>query len=186
MADIMDAAKLFINLAQCNAEQNEGDPMTNLRLQKLLYFAQGWNFARMGKPLFADDFSAWPFGPVSLSVYNQFKSNERNPLYSNAPDDGALTRDELELLIDVYNAYEGYSTGALVDLSHRKGGPWDDTIKKESGKIIPKDKIAAWFKTQQPIPGMREKIKKIPVITPKRNTEGAIIAAGDDEDDWEE
>ena len=54
MAKVQDVAKLFIGLANEQAEQNQGDLMTNLRLQKLLYFAQGWYLARYGKPLFSN------------------------------------------------------------------------------------------------------------------------------------
>lgn len=41
MALLRDVADFFIALAQDMAEMNLGDAMTNLRLQKMLYFAQG-------------------------------------------------------------------------------------------------------------------------------------------------
>ena len=51
MAKVKDVARLFIDIAGQQAENGQGDGMTNLRLQKLLYFAQGWYMARYGKPL---------------------------------------------------------------------------------------------------------------------------------------
>ena len=59
MANVQDVAKFFIGLANDQANNNQGDMMTHLRLQKLLYFAQGWNLARYGKPLFDDEIEAW-------------------------------------------------------------------------------------------------------------------------------
>ena len=43
MANVHDVALFFIEIAQEQSKKNLGDPMTNLRLQKLLYFAQGWH-----------------------------------------------------------------------------------------------------------------------------------------------
>ena len=60
MANVQDVAKFFIGLANDQAVSNQGDLMTNLRLQKLLYFAQGWYLARYGKPLFQEEIEAWP------------------------------------------------------------------------------------------------------------------------------
>jgi len=49
-----------------------GEVITNIRLQKLLYYAQAWYLALKAKPLFADTFEAWPNGPVQPDVYAAF------------------------------------------------------------------------------------------------------------------
>jgi uncharacterized phage-associated protein len=54
MASAQDAAWLFIDYAN-----KRGEPMTNERLNLLLYFAQGVYFARTGECLFPEDFEAW-------------------------------------------------------------------------------------------------------------------------------
>ena len=77
MANVHDVAQFFIGLANEQANNEQGDMMTNLRLQKLLYFAQGWHLARYGKPLFDDDIEAWQYGPVVPSVYNAYKQYGR-------------------------------------------------------------------------------------------------------------
>ena len=38
--------------------------ISTMKLQKLLYFAQGWSLAITNEPLFEDDFEAWSSGPV--------------------------------------------------------------------------------------------------------------------------
>lgn len=51
----LDVANFFINLS-CNSEEEE---MTNLRLNKILFFAQAWSLVRFNKGLFVEDFHAW-------------------------------------------------------------------------------------------------------------------------------
>ena len=94
MAKVQDVAKFFIGLANEQAEQNQGDLMTNLRLQKLLYFAQGWYLARYGKPLFSDEIEAWTYGPVVPEVYQTYKPNGKDGIEGTLPDAGAFTEDE--------------------------------------------------------------------------------------------
>lgn len=69
----MDIAKYFIN-------ELHPEP---LKLQKLLYFAQGFSYAFYDKELFNDDFEAWVHGPVIPSIYHEYKSYEYNPIDLN-------------------------------------------------------------------------------------------------------
>ena len=48
--------------------------MTNMKLQKMLYYQQGFHLAYFGTPLFDDDFEAWMYGPVIPSVYEKYKN----------------------------------------------------------------------------------------------------------------
>jgi uncharacterized phage-associated protein len=50
-----------------------GELITNLKLQKLLYYAQGWHLAHYGEHLFDDKFEAWVHGPVIPSIYRKYK-----------------------------------------------------------------------------------------------------------------
>ena len=47
-------------------EQGE---MSTMKLQKLLYFSQGWALAWTGVPLFVEEFEAWASGPVCRELY---------------------------------------------------------------------------------------------------------------------
>src|SRR5579864_2329863 len=62
-------AKWFIAWAEA-----EGDELSNLKLQKLLYYAQGHHMAAHGRPLFTEPIQAWSHGPVVPEVYHQFKA----------------------------------------------------------------------------------------------------------------
>ena len=68
MLKAIDVANFFVDLANSDPD----DCMTNLRVNKLLYFAQAWSVVRRNKPLFEEDMQAWKYGPVVPEVYTAF------------------------------------------------------------------------------------------------------------------
>jgi len=134
MAKLQDVADFFIDSAM---KRNE-EPMTNLRIQKMLYFAQAHHLQRHGTPLFEEDMKAWDLGPVVPTLYYYYSVYGGQPImkvHSTFSLD-SFTDDELETLIDVLHRYSKLKTSELVSLSHVQGGPWDvtahnDPIKKE-------------------------------------------------------
>lgn len=102
--------------------------LTNMRLQKLLYFAQGFVLGRNGKPLFADPFHALPYGPVCLDIYGMLKqyANDTIPISAGEQNLESLdpafdVRDYLDIVMRWAN---NYTTWQLVGKSHVEGGPW--------------------------------------------------------------
>ena len=87
MADVFDVAEFFIQVAN----QSEDDQMTNLKLNKLLYYAQGAYLARTGKPLFENRIEAWDLGPVVPEVYHKYKVCGKNPIASEGDSVNQLT-----------------------------------------------------------------------------------------------
>lgn len=147
MAKVEDVARFFIALAQQQNRNCCGDLMTNLRLQKLLYFAQGWYLQRYGQPLFDAPIEAWKFGPVVPTIYQAYKNNGNNGIEGvAAPDDGAFTQEEFDLLMDVAREYYPYSTGYLVNLSHAPDSPWSKT---KSSAVISQDMMKQYFSKGQ-------------------------------------
>lgn len=184
MANVHDVAKFFIDLAQKREQQQRGDLVTNLRLQKLLYFAQGWSLARYGKPLFDAPIEAWKFGPVVREVYNEYSANRANGISSDARiDSDALTSDELELLLDVAREYDRFSTNTLVDFSHVDDGPWAKVGRSEE---IPVDEIKKYFEDQPPLPKFSDVLAQQDVITPRRDENGIAVLPSNFDDDWGE
>ena len=47
--------------------------LTNLKLNKLVYYTQVESLRETGKPLFTDTVEAWDYGPVEPEVYRSFK-----------------------------------------------------------------------------------------------------------------
>ena len=141
MCDCFKTAEYFLRLQTGDA----GDSISNMKLQKLLYYAQGFALAILGKPLFEDDFEKWAYGPVLPVVYNKYKAfgSEAIP----RPEGASLqdyTDDERKLLDEVYYTFGQYSAWALSEMSHATT-PWRDA---ELGKIISKDSMKTYFATQ--------------------------------------
>lgn len=148
MIRALDAANFFVDLAK-----SKNTDMTNLRVNKLLYFAQGWSLVRTGKPLFNDEIEAWDLGPVVPEVYVTFKpcGRERIQDTSDGYDYESLSSSDIDLLLDVSDHYEKYATSYLVDMSHEPCGPWEKHHVPHGSNIIPKDELRAFFSSADPI-----------------------------------
>lgn len=143
MANVRDVAHFFIDLAAQKNAAGRGDLMTNLRLQKLLFFAQGWHLARYGRPLFDAPIEAWSYGPVVPEVYRLYKQNGRYGIEEECtPPGSAFTPEEYDLLLDVAREYDVKSTSSLVDESHEPGAPWSQT---NQNAVIPTSLIQAYY-----------------------------------------
>ena len=78
MYDALEIAKYIIS--KCF---KEGVPVTNLRLQKLLYFIQLESYKRNFRLMFDDDMYAWQFGPVVPDVYYEYNMYGGSPILLN-------------------------------------------------------------------------------------------------------
>ena len=183
MANLQDVAKFFIGLANDQAVSNQGDLMTNLRLQKLLYFAQGWYLARYGKPLFQEEIEAWPYGPVVPEVYNAYKQNGRDGIEGTLPEADAFTEDEFALLLDVARKYDRFATSSLVNMTHKPGSPW--SIVGGHG-AIPKDLIRTCFDAERPLTSFDEVEQSADVYIPARDADGTPIIPKAFAEDWDD
>jgi len=117
----MDVSNFYISMYK-----DSDDPMTNLRLNKFLYFAQAWSLVRFGKPLFEDKIEAWQLGPVVPVVYDNCKICAKDPIkfVSENYSESVFSSDQKNLLLDVAREYGKYSTSRLVNICHSDDGPW--------------------------------------------------------------
>lgn len=119
MISYKDIAKFFL------AFGNEaGEPVTNLKLQKLVYYAQAWYLANFGKPLFDADFQAWVHGPVIPDLYQTYKKFGFAPIISETKlDDVNLNAELKEFLNEVAKVYMPYGAYQLEMMTHKED-PW--------------------------------------------------------------
>lgn len=130
------------------AEHNDA-PVSNLKMQKLLYYAQGHHLGDHDEPLFHDDLQAWAHGPVVPSVYRAFKTSGNEPI---DPDDALGDdfdwgdyRDVEAHLIKVWNTYGHLEAWSLRERTHREA-PWQDAFEDGVRNIIiPKDELKKFF-----------------------------------------
>ena len=141
MTDCAKVAGYFVALV----DESAGDALTNLKLQKLLYYAQGFHLASFGAPLFGEQIEAWEHGPVVPELYRSLKQHGAEPI----PVDPDFNPEELDLdvrllLEDIYSVYGQFSASKLRNMTHGEP-PWKQTPR---GKVISHAAMAAYFKTQ--------------------------------------
>src|SRR5438128_11285053 len=124
MATAINVAKCLIKLA---ANEPEPDCLSHLRLQKLLYYVQGWSLALRGKPMFDNKIEAWTHGPVVRDLYHRFAVKGVQCLTpEDFGDPQNLTDDDREFISEVWNAYKEYSASSLWQMTHQEA-PWKET-----------------------------------------------------------
>lgn len=125
--------------------------VTNLSLQKIIYFCHVWSLIELGRPLIRHQFEAWQYGPVLQYLYREFKNYDRSPIVGRAKRLDLFTGQKIiagygfdtateELLRRVVDFYSQLRAADLVNLSHAQGGPWDRSWNHD-GKINPGMKI---------------------------------------------
>ena len=157
----IDIANFYIQLVHSLPD----DSIDNLKLNKLLYYVQGWSLNRLGRVMFREDIQAWDLGPVIPAVYHQFKACGKRSI--EAPeaefDESRLSTEELELLIDVYRFYGKYTGWALKEMTHEAGSPWDMAYEQNKNRIIPVESLKEHF-AKETLPSFELKNLSIPVV----------------------
>lgn len=127
-----DIAKYIVNY--CTKKQK---PVSNLKLQKMLYYT--WvDYYRITKnALFLDDICAWQLGPVVPDAYYEFCSYAGTPIVRTY--DVNLSSEDISLINQIIDGYISVPASTLVNLSHKKGGAWDKVYQDGLGNrdVIP-------------------------------------------------
>lgn len=98
-------------------------PMSHLKLQKLCYYAQAWNYALNNSRLIDSDFQAWAHGPVSPVLYDKFKAFGFKNIRIKGNYKSEIDDADLEILESVWTTYGNYAPSSLEALTHREL-PW--------------------------------------------------------------
>ncbi len=140
----LDVANHFL----CLADEEAGDLISNLKVQKLVYYAQGFHLAVFGTPLFEDPIKAWTHGPVVEELYHLFKQYGPGPIpRPKEVQSNVLPGPVRNLLNEVYNVYGQYDAWKLRNMTHEEP-PWRDAYARGPGEIIPTGAMQDYFKTQ--------------------------------------
>lgn len=138
----LEIAEWFLYYNRCIMEDSDAEFISNLKLQKLLYYAQGCYLALRDKPLFDDNILAWKHGPVVNEVYQKYKNYGSTGIPYNANYQGMIDEDTENILKQVYEEFGQYSAWGLRNMTHQET-PWKDT--PQNGIINP-DVIKEYFK----------------------------------------
>ncbi len=103
------------------------EPITNLKLNKLVYYTQAWHLALFNTPLFDEEIEAWVHGPVLSSLYENYKQFKWNPIIVDDLNLEEIKQqfnpDQQNLLNDVVEVYFPETAYALEQLTHSED-PW--------------------------------------------------------------
>lgn len=110
-------------------------PVTNMALNKIVYFVHCDHLIEKEAPLVRAKIEAWKHGPVFREVYHQFKRWDDNPIRDRAtkvdPDSGNVllasedfSESEKNYLIGLIDRYIRFTAAQLRAISHIEGGPW--------------------------------------------------------------
>lgn len=124
----IDVANWFLNENRKQMNFEDSEFMTNLKLQKLLYYAQGCYLAQKGESLIKEDFLAWEHGPVVRTIYDRFRKFGSNGIQYEDDYEDKLDEDTKILLKKVYNQFGQYTAWKLRDMTHQEK-PWKETIR---------------------------------------------------------
>lgn len=158
------AAAVANEFLRLGKEEPYFPPIDQMKLQKLLFYAHAWHLAINDKPLFDEDFEAWPWGPVTRNVYYQTREYRESPvsgfiqeIQSNPNTSGfrfvepKKVEESVKCFIkSIWDVHKQYTGIQLSNSTHASGEPW--TIMKEMYKkledrpIIPNQLIADIFK----------------------------------------
>lgn len=112
-------AQWFVNRAALDAETTRDDTnyISNLKIQKLLYYAQACSMATKNRKLFNERIEAWKFGPVVKKVYDIYKVCSNKPVTYKEP---VILDEETCILLEfVYQHFANSSPMELVEMTHQ-------------------------------------------------------------------
>ncbi|QCI65200.1 Panacea domain-containing protein [Phreatobacter stygius] len=153
--DVRDIANYILDVAD-----KLHVPLTNIAINKLIYFLHAHFVVESNKPLITAKIEAWEHGPVFREIYREFRIHKDKPISTrarkidlntglgtiDAPD---IALSDRNLIDQILPRYIRLSAAALVALSHEKDGPWDrtwnyDTLSNPTMRISD-DSIRSWF-----------------------------------------
>ena len=140
--------------------------ISNLKLQKILYFLQAEFLVGSGRPLFIDDIEACSYGPIVYSVNSRYsvyggaiipyKLIDKNKEYKTK-----IRNSDKKRIDAMLDTLKNYSSAALLDIIHNQN-PWMKGYYKSNNqkyimrngmleriKVIPNQQLKEFFSADQ-------------------------------------
>lgn len=134
-------ADWFLTHNQMYVVDEDAEMISPLKLQKLLYYAQGTYLGIKGEKLFDDPILAWKHGPVVESIYHRYKNYGYHGIPAEdiaVPD---IDKETQSILQSVYETFGQFSAWKLRDMTHDET-PWQNTPQ---GSVMDTDMIKDYF-----------------------------------------
>ena len=119
--------------------QKRKNPVTNTKLQKLLYFVQGSYLAKHNKKAFEDNIIAWKYGPVVKDIYYKYSLYGAEPIITVKKYDSKISLMLINAIDIVLESFLDINQTDLIEETIKPGSPWsytdiDDVISVEDIK----------------------------------------------------
>lgn len=121
-----------------------GRPISNLQLQKILYYIQGEYMKKNhGEVLFNESIEAWQYGPVVPNVYYEYNIYSASRIRDKQEEIGIIDYDKL-IIDEVITNKSLLRASKLVHDSHLES-PWITAYERCNGSIISEDEMKDFF-----------------------------------------
>lgn len=156
--DALDVARLIINYAIA-----EGEPLINLKLQKLLYYTQAAFLVDRARPCFKEEIVHWRYGPAVEKVYIYYRGYGANTINERQEEiegfefdrekcdliffkrtfdsDEIFLKEDIKTIQHIVKGFKGVSPYQMIKQTQEEA-PWLNTKQKE---VIRKDDIRKYF-----------------------------------------
>lgn len=137
----LDVARYIIK--RCNSRNQA---ISNLKLQKILYFVQAEFLVTKGIPCFDEAIEAWDFGPVVPEVYREYKifGSTNIPVIGKSSPSNKIKPEDQSLINGIVDECAQYSASTLVEITHHQS-PWLDAYVPGLNQCISKKSIQKYF-----------------------------------------
>lgn len=124
----LEVAKYIVNLCL-----EQGRPISNLQLQKIMYLAHVFYIMKEQENLIDDAFEAWRLGPVIPEVYEKYSIYAGAPIIPFYKDEANIDSEKIRVVEKLIINLSAKKPWKLVELTHLKDGAWDKTYKNGEG-----------------------------------------------------
>lgn len=130
-------------IQRCNSKNRS---ISNLKLQKILYFVQAEFLVTRNRPCFVENIVAWNFGPVVPEVYQEYKifGSANIPVIGNLARPIILPQGDQELIDGIVDECAKYSASTLVEITHNQT-PWREAYRSNWNNVISNERIREYF-----------------------------------------
>lgn len=136
-------------IAKCNEKELS---ISNLRLQKIMYYVQGYFLRAYNECAFDSNIFNWPYGPVVPDVYFEYCVYGSSEIhFENELIEAHLNkikeRKHRKLIDEIIEKCSQYTPGGLINLTHSEK-PWKETNRSD---LISNSKIMDYFEQNNPL-----------------------------------
>lgn len=133
MIAALDLAKYIVS--KCT---NENKPISNLQLQKILYYIQYESLKQTSECVFYDEIEAWQFGPVVPNIYYYFCNFGAMPINIKFDNYKDIVKDinNIEIVDNIVTMRREQNPWEMVKETHKDDSPWSIVFNQGEGKVI--------------------------------------------------